>query len=140
MKELGSYSQCNKGFIVKISSERIIWLDLHFRRKTGRGRLTVCQIWGKCQSLLIWGPRSKSSFLHCTHWTYCEPGLNFYCIKPLKFGGLPVTIASINSLSNRHQFLEDRWLLQKNSEHLILVWWVSCYWKENKRVCVDCLV
>lgn len=135
MKELGFYSQRNKRFIVRISTGKIIWLDLHFRKKTGRDRLTVCQIWWSCQSMTIWGPMNKLSFLHCTHWTYCEPELNFYRIKPLKFGSLSITEAS-----NRHWFLGDRWLLQKNSEHLILVWWVSGYWKEKKSMCADCLV
>ena len=45
VKELGFYSQCNKGFIGRMSSGKMILLELHFKKKTGRDRLLVCQIW-----------------------------------------------------------------------------------------------
>lgn len=127
VKELGLYSQCNKGFIVRILTGKIIWLDLHFREKTGRERLVVCQIWWSCQSLPIWVPMNKLSFLHFIHKNYCEQELNFYCIKPLKFGNVSVTAPSTTSLSNRHWWLEYSRCCKQNSEYVALVWWISEY-------------
>lgn len=94
VKELGFYSQCNKGFIVRISTGKMIWLDLHFRKKTGRDSLIVCQIWWSCQILPVSVPINEWSFLHCILWTYCEHMWNFYYIKPLKFRNSSVSVAS----------------------------------------------
>lgn len=68
-KELGFYAECNREFTARLTK---MILDLHFRKKTGRGSLTVRQAWWSCQSPCQSRSLWLTGVLHIPYWTVHE--------------------------------------------------------------------